>query len=56
VNDPQVKKHTPRKVVCAACDANVKLEGDGEYNLAAWDAHKASCHRPNSDSEGHIDT
>lgn len=43
VNDNQVKSFTARKVVCKKCSTSVDLEGEGDYNLTAWEAHKDQC-------------
>lgn len=42
-NDPQVKNFTTDAVVCDACNLPVVLQGDGDYNLAAWQDHKSTC-------------
>lgn len=46
VNDPQVKSFTTEAVVCNACDLPVVLQGDGDYNLVAWEEHKLGCIPP----------
>ncbi|KAI0061002.1 hypothetical protein BV25DRAFT_1887478 [Artomyces pyxidatus] len=43
VNDAAAKRFTTKSVVCAHCKETVALEGEGDYNLAKWDDHKASC-------------
>lgn len=45
VNDAAAKRFTTKSVVCAHCKETVALEGEGDYNLAKWDDHKASCAR-----------
>jgi len=42
-NDPQVKNFTTDAVVCDVCNFPVVLQGDGDYNLAAWEDHKLTC-------------
>ena len=43
VNDAQAKLFDPKNVECALCSTQVKLEGEGDFNLIKWDEHKVSC-------------
>ena len=43
VNDAQAKTFDIRCVECSQCDRKIVLEGDGDYNIAKWDEHKAEC-------------
>ena len=44
VNDKDARPgFTENSVQCARCDANVALEGDGDYNLTNWELHKSRC-------------
>lgn len=40
VNDSQAKSFDPKNVECALCEVNVNLQGEGDYNLTSWEAHK----------------
>ena len=43
VNDSQVKEFKPDAVSCKVCNTEVKLDGEFEYDLTKWDAHKETC-------------
>jgi hypothetical protein len=43
VNDSQAKAFTARSVECAACESSIQLDGEGDYDLTKWDAHKTHC-------------
>ncbi|TFK64100.1 hypothetical protein BDN72DRAFT_963443 [Pluteus cervinus] len=43
VNDARAKSFGIRHVACGKCGMNVILEGEGDYNLTSWEAHKAQC-------------
>jgi hypothetical protein len=43
VNDSLAKSFTTKSVKCARCAQTVALEGDGDYDLTLWYAHKSSC-------------
>jgi len=43
VNDAQAKSFDPKSVECALCCTEIKLEGEGDFNLVKWNEHKLSC-------------
>jgi hypothetical protein len=43
VNDASAKDFSTRSVECLHCRETVALEGEGDYDLTNWEAHKLSC-------------
>jgi len=50
VNDSQAKSFDPKNVECALCGENIPLQGEGDYNLTSWEAHKKVCKAKGSHS------